>query len=392
MQSRVLIFLFILLLPRTAYTEDRPVASSVTVQNIRHNVYPTHTRVVIDFDKIPEHTIDPPDSQSLSIHFANAVLGGRLKGKPVLLLQGPLTKVEVKEEGQDVIVLLGFKNMSGHQTLLLENPDRLVIDVTHSAEDVLRNDEVAKDQREEKEGDLPPPLLQPPASPPQFQIRTIVVDAGHGGEAPGAVGPTGLAEKDVVLDVALKLARMIEERLHRKVILTRDRDVFIPLSERTRIANDNKADLFVSIHANASRRRAAKGIETYLFGRTTDEAILATAARENETDEAAAKDFQEVILNDLSRDFTLNQALELAHYTQEAFVKTLISEYPTLSLGVKKAPFYVLAHTEMPAILAEISFVSNRVEEGWLRQGHYRKRIAESIFRGIKEYIEEHDR
>jgi N-acetylmuramoyl-L-alanine amidase len=155
------------------------------------------------------------------------------------------------------------------------------------------------------------------------------------------------------------------------------------------MANDQKADLFISIHANASPKRAVQGVETYLFGRATNEAALATAARENATNVQTTQDFQDVILSDLLRDFTLNESLELAHYTQESFAKTLIPQYNTKSLGVKKAPFYVLAHTNMPAILAEISFISNRIEEERLRQSSYREEIAESIFQGIRAYLEE---
>jgi N-acetylmuramoyl-L-alanine amidase len=125
-----------------------------------------------------------------------------------------------------------------------------------------------------------------------------------------------------------------------------------------------------------------------MFGRATDEAALLTAARENATDIKSAQGLQEMVLNDLLRDFVLNESLELAHYTQEAFVNKLIPKYPTLSLGVKKAPFYVLAHTKMPAILAEISFVSNRNEEKLLKTKAYRRKIAEAIFSGIKGYIE----
>ncbi|MBI3598768.1 MAG: N-acetylmuramoyl-L-alanine amidase [Nitrospirae bacterium] len=227
-----------------------------------------------------------------------------------------------------------------------------------------------------------------PPSGSSSEIRTIVIDPGHGGDDTGAIGQMRLRESDVVLDVSIRVTKLLRNRLRKEVIMTRETDIFIPLKDRTELANNKNADLFVSIHANAARRKTARGVETYLFGRATDEQALALAARENATDIKSAQGFQEIILNDLLRDFVLNEALELAHYTQEAFVKTLMPSYPTLSLGVKKAPFYVLAHTKMPAILAEISFVSNRVEEQRLQEGSYRQKIAESIFQGIKGYIE----
>jgi len=182
--------------------------------------------------------------------------------------------------------------------------------------------------------------------------------------------------------------KLIEEKLNKKVLLTRDSDITVPLHDRTNLANDQKVDMFVSIHANASPKRSAQGIETYIFGRATSAAALETAARENATNIETAKNFQDVILNDLLREFTLNESLELAHYTQESFTKKIIPRYNTRSLGVKKAPFYVLAHTKMPAILAEISFISNRIEEERLRQNSYRDDIAESIFQGIYAYLQ----
>ncbi len=382
-RRQVLFVLLALLLPAGVGGES--VSGEVTLDNIRHQVYPTHTRVVMDFNQAPLHTIDrSTDSKSISIHLPNTVLGATLQENPILLLQGALEKIEVKEEEDEGIsVLLTFRDPRAHKAMVLTHPDRLVLDVTHPEV------EGEPDAKEPGRSSALPPQPPPPSLP---KIRTIVIDPGHGGEAPGATGPTGLTEAEVVLDVSLRLTRMIEERLGKKVILTRDRDIFITLQERTEIANTNKADLFVSVHANASRRKSAQGIETYLFGRATDEMALQTAARENATDVKTAQNFQEAILNDLLRDFTINEALELAHYTQDAFVKTLIPEYPTPSLGVKKAPFYVLAHTDMPAILAEISFVSNKIEEKRLRQSHYRRKIAESIFKGIKEYIAEKEK
>jgi len=169
--------------------------------------------------------------------------------------------------------------------------------------------------------------------------------------------------------------------------MTRHDDVFIPLDERTLLDNNKKADLFVSVHDNSSQKRNTQGIEVYLLGRATEENAIAVAARENATSHKDALDLQEVILNDLQRDFTLNQSLEFAHFTQNSFVHNLIPAYPTETLGVKRAPFFVLAHTNMPAILAEISFISNPVEEKRLRNPNYRQKVAEALFIGIKEYI-----
>ncbi len=399
--------LLTLLLPTAANAQDRQDTTRVTVNDVRYHHYATYTRVVMDVDQPPLYNITRvPDSRFLSVHLPNATLGKTLKKRPILLLQGPLEKIEIKEEGlSDVFVLLAFKNPGEHKTMLIENPNRLVLDIVHLPNPIL-NQSVAS--RPTVAMPILPPIVEPPARPPappeplpqelpmqmpaapaSLGIRSIMIDPGHGGNAPGAIGPTGLTEAEVVLAVSLMVKKLIEDRLGIEVFLTRDSDVFIPLQDRTDMANQKKVDLFVSIHANASPKRSAMGIETYLFGHTTDQEVLAIAARENATNIKATEDFQKVILGDLLRDFTINESLELAHYTQEAFVKTLISEYRTKSLGVKKAPFYVLAHTEMPAILAEISFVSNRIEEERLRQNSYRQKVAESIFQGIQAYIEE---
>jgi N-acetylmuramoyl-L-alanine amidase len=380
-----------------------PSPEKTTITSVRYKSYPEYTRVVIDCDRPPLYRVDRLiDSHLISIYFSKAMLGESLLDTPILLLQGSLETLETREEGlNDVAVLLTFKNPGKHKFSALTNPNRLVLDVEKLP------DETPFDTRSEPPSEplTPPSVSSPntpskpsppksPSAPPAFtgtqssEIHTIIIDPGHGGDDTGAIGKKGLTESEVVLDVSLRVTKLLRDKLRKEVIMTRDTDVFIPLKDRTTLANNRNADLFVSIHANASPRRSAHGIETYLFGRATDAQSLAVAARENATDIKSAQGFQEIILNDLLRDFVLNEALELAHYTQNAFVERLIPRYPTASLGVKKAPFYVLAHTKMPAILAEISFVSNTTEEQRLREASYRQTIAESVFQGIKEYIE----
>ncbi|HLG21181.1 MAG TPA: N-acetylmuramoyl-L-alanine amidase [Candidatus Manganitrophaceae bacterium] len=352
--------------------------------NIRHWSYPDYTRVVIDLNRPASYKVSRIHaSEVLSIHLLQTSPGELFRQKRSFSVsEGILKKIEVKREGRnEVKVLLTFKNLGPYKLIPLTDPDRLVIDVS----DVSHPGPAPG----AKEIDLtqvnPPQIILPPLVP--FNIQTIVIDPGHGGKDPGAIGSTGLTEKEVVLDVSLRLKELIQKRLKKRIIMTRDQDVFIPLEERTLVANAKKADLFVSVHANSSPRPLAQGIEIYLLGRATDENAIATAARENATSEKAARDFQEVILNDLEREFNLNESLEFAHYTQNAFVENLIPKYPTVSLGVKQAPFYVLANTNMPAILAEISFISNRLEEKRLRNPSYRQKVAEALFNGIERYL-----
>ncbi len=347
------------------------------VVNIRHAPHPDHTRIVIDLSRPLLYGLAWVSETTLAVDLSPAVLGVTLQEKRILSIQDKfLKKIEIKKgKRNEIILLIDFKSSGEYKVFTLPNPDRLVIDVFLPKPE----DGVVADL---KRGDSTI-LIQPP-----FEIKTIVIDPGHGGKDPGASSRRGLREKDIVLDVALRLKTLLQRELKKKVIMTRSEDVFVSLKDRTELANRKKADLFISIHVNAAPKQHVKGIEIYLLGRATDEGAIATAARENATSEAAALNFQELILNDLERDFTSNASLELAHHTQEALIKHLIPRYPTTALGVKQAPFFVLAHTDMPAILAEISFLSNKIEEKRLRTKRYRQQVAEALYTGIKAYIQ----
>ncbi|MFY9270584.1 MAG: N-acetylmuramoyl-L-alanine amidase [Candidatus Manganitrophaceae bacterium] len=352
------------------------------LSNIRHWVYPDYTRIVIDLSRPATYEVVNPSPTSLLISLSKTILGELFqKQRLIAVREGPLRRIEVRQKERDLIdVLLTFKKIGSHKTIPLSDPDRLVIDVSNTKEDRSQKETSAK------KPDSGPDLAALPPAPP-FAIETIVIDAGHGGKDPGAIGVNGLEEKEVVLDVSLRLRSLIEKKLKKKVILTRDQDLFLSLEERARLAN-GKADLFVSVHANSSPKRQTHGVEIYFLGRASDENAIEVAARENATSREAALNFQEAILNDLQRDFNTNESLEFAHFTEGAFVEELVSHYPTLSLGVKRAPFYVLVNTKMPAILAEISFLTHADEEKRLRNDQYRQKIAESLFKGIERYLD----
>lgn len=359
-----------------------PKPAGAVLSNIRHWAYPDYTRVVIDLDRPALFRVEKSSPTSLTVRLSDAVLGELFKkNRSIAVKDAPLKQIEAKQKEENTVdVVLTFKQLGSHKVIPLSDPDRVVIDVTN----VEKKTVTTRAKGESAEPDVM--ALLPP--PPLFTIKTIMIDPGHGGKDPGAIGVNGLEEKEVVLDVSLRLKKMIEKKLKKKVIMTRDQDVFIPLDERTLMANAQKADLFISVHANASPKRNTQGVEVYFLGRATDDRAIEVAARENATSEKAARDFQEVILNDLERDFNMNASLELAHITEGAFVDHLISKYPTTSLGVKRAPFYVLAHTNMPAILAEISFLTHPAEGKRLRSAAYRQKIAESLFRGIERYLD----
>jgi N-acetylmuramoyl-L-alanine amidase len=219
-----------------------------------------------------------------------------------------------------------------------------------------------------------------------LKIGRIVIDAGHGGHDTGTIGPDGLMEKDLVLDVALRLGRLLETRLGADVIYTRDDDTFIPLETRTAIANQHQADLFISIHANSSSDPEARGVETYYLNFTSDPGALEVAARENAVSEKSI--FQ---LQDLVKKITLKEKIdesrELASDVQQSLYSGLATRHSTLrDRGVKKAPFVVLIGANMPSILAEISFVSNPTDEAKLETPEYRQKIADSLYKGIAKY------
>ncbi|HWX94067.1 MAG TPA: N-acetylmuramoyl-L-alanine amidase [Terriglobales bacterium] len=219
-----------------------------------------------------------------------------------------------------------------------------------------------------------------------LKIGKIVIDPGHGGHDTGTIGPDGLEEKDLVVDVGRRLGKLLETRMGAEVVYTRKDDTFIPLETRTAIANRERADLFVSIHANSSHDSSARGIETYYLNFTSSPDALEVAARENAVSEKSIYE-----LGDLVKKIALKEKIEESHEfatnVQQALHSGLAMKGSGIrDRGVKKAPFIVLIGANMPSILAEISFVSNPTDERKLQTSEYRQRIAESLYRGIAKY------
>ncbi len=220
-----------------------------------------------------------------------------------------------------------------------------------------------------------------------LKIGKIVIDAGHGGHDTGTIGPNGLLEKDVVLDVAKRLGRLLEARLGAEVIYTRQDDTFIPLETRTAIANRERADLFISIHANSSRDSDARGVETYYLNFTSSPEALEVAARENAVSEKSIHELQDLVKKIALKD-KIDESREFAGDVQESLYGGLaLNSAGVRNRGIKKAPFIVLIGANMPSILAEISFVSNPTDERKLETSEHRQRIAESLYRGVSKYV-----
>jgi N-acetylmuramoyl-L-alanine amidase len=373
-----------------------PDASSLwLVRDIRHWSNPSYTRVVIDVDGEVQYRfgrLRNPDR--LYVDLIGAQLAPNLQGRSLDVSDQLLKGVRGGQNQPDVVrVVLDLKTLRDYHVFTMSDPYRLVIDIkgTAGGTTVLHPLPPPSPRQEVSEAQRPRARATPPAMPKNLSSAReprwhVVIDAGHGGKDPGAIGPSGLMEKDVVLDMAKRLRDLMQQGLQWRVTLTRDADVFIPLEERTAIANAKAADLFVSIHANAAERPDAQGIETYFLDLGTDEQSMRVAARENATTLSKVSALQ-VILRDLLMTSKRNESSLLAGSVQQALVQAPGGGKTGRDLGVKHAPFLVLMGAEMPSILVETGFVSNPAEERRLADPKYRAQAARAIFEGIKEYF-----
>ncbi len=251
-------------------------------------------------------------------------------------------------------------------------------------------------------GSAKPDLVQPATAPQPtrdgqstltrtlgLKIGRIVIDAGHGGHDTGTIGPTGLMEKDLCLDVALRLGKIIQQKLPgADIVYTRSDDTFIPLEERTHIANEAKADLFISIHANSSPDHGARGVETYYLNLRGSPEAMAVAARENAVSQDGIHDLEDVVKR-ITRTEKIDESKELAEDVQDSLSRRIQkTARPVKNRGVRKAPFVVLIGADMPSILTEISFLSNPADEQLLKKPEHRQRVAEGLYQGMETYLE----
>ncbi len=286
-----------------------------------------------------------------------------------------------KNDSSITRVVFDLTTESSYMITSLENPFRIVIDFS-------------KGKRRFVDGGKAPSASNTliKVQPRKYKRKPalIVIDPGHGGRDPGAIGPSGLKEKTVTLAIARKLKASLERKYGYRVVLTRNSDRFIELDERTVIANSMKADLFVSIHVNSSPYRSARGLETYFLSPARSKDELATAARENmiaaHSDNPVENDLA-YIMSDLSSTRKVNDSVMLAKSVQSHMVKGMRANYRGIKdKGVKQAMFYVLWRASMPSVLVETSFISNKEEERLLRNALYIEKLAESIARGVSTY------
>lgn len=372
-----------------------------SISQIGHWSTDTYTRVVINVDR--ETPFEPHFLKAgmvegapprLYVDIKGAIVDRNLEMPPIE--KGLLEDIRFARNTLDTVrVVLYIKSFNDYKVFSLHDPFRIVMDIYGNEKNNVPPK--PKDSEEEKTLAGLPKLDGKDISTLRgalgLKVRTVVIDPGHGGHDPGAIGPRGLKEKNVTLAIAKALKNKMEQ-IGRdfgitRVILTREDDRFIPLEERTGIAKREHADLFISIHCNAARDSDARGIETYILSFTNDPESLAVAARENVTTTKGISDLRDIIKNYLLNS-KIDESKRLATHVQTAITTGLAKEYQTVNdKGIKKAPFIVLIGADVPSILVETSFITNRREEEKLRNPQYINEIADGILRGIRLYSTE---
>ncbi len=371
---------------------------------IRYWSNPGYTRIVLDVSseaRFSAHYLVPDPNEGnhprLYVDIEKTGLDESLK-EPTIVGDGLLRQIRTGLPQSDTVrVVLDLDSLGDYKVFPLVDPWRIVIDIAgdKTAPDLKRHETEISALPESGSDAIAnvlkdAPRTQPPLHIPSVSsittLRRIVVDAGHGGKDPGAVGPSGVLEKDVTLEMAKELAKALTKQLGCEVILTRSTDVYLPLEERTAIANKVGADLFVSLHANANKNRKAYGIETYYLNFSKNDKAAAVAARENGTSLKQVSDL-ELILFDLMANAKINESSRLATVIQENLVQHISKKYSDVrDLGVRQGPFYVLLGATMPSVLVETAFISHPREEKRLTSSAYQKSAAHAIALAIKEY------
>jgi N-acetylmuramoyl-L-alanine amidase len=387
--------------------------AEVSIDNVRYWESQRSVRVVVDMNGEPSFSQgevqDPP---RVFVDIENSRVGPSLEQRALPVESVMLENIRVGQYDSDTVrVVLDLVQLSNVTTFTLRDPNRLVIDVLGSydrpataaplpvpepAPELLTAvaDKTAPEPEEEEvvaevrnERTLSP--AQPPESGDQSLIRSlglkvarVVIDPGHGGRDTGTIGPSGLTEKALVLDIAQRLKERIESELDAEVVLTRDDDSFVPLETRTAMANQAEADLFLSIHANASNTQSIRGFETYFLNFSTTREGSEIAARENAASAQSISELQDIVSKIILRD-KVDESREFATHMQRALATT-----PDFGKdrGVKQAPFVVLIGANMPSILAEVSFISNPDDERLLKGTQRREQITDALFEGVRSY------
>ncbi len=411
-------------LPKTMISSSRENKLSYVLP-VKYWSSDSYTRVVIMAsapvnykEVLLKETKDTP--RRLYIDFKKSYIEPQYRA-PVPIEDGLLRRIRTGQFSPDTVrVVLDIESIGSYKIFSLPDPFRVVIDVRSKALDIADSSPVniAKSQqknlkprtgteaqvvilRDNKKiavensssgkdatvENIPQTKTLSLAQQLGLGVRKIVIDPGHGGKDPGAMA-FGMKEKDIVLNIARKLAPVLERELGCEVLLTREKDSFIPLEERTAIANTENADLFVSLHINAHPSEKVRGLETYYLNLTTNAEAMRVAARENATSTHQMSDLQD-ILSDILKNSKINESSRLAQQVHNSILSEAeIKGYTNIkNLGVKQAPFYVLIGAQMPAILIEIAFISNKQDAKNLQDPVFVKMLTEEIADGIRDYV-----
>lgn len=372
-----------------------PSSDKAALTGLRFLSWNNYTRVMIDLSHDAKFEVrqlkeDParkmPARVYVDIHGARMGMAWK---EPIPVEDGLLRQVRVGQYSEDVVrVVLDMTHLGAHNAFVLPDPYRLVIDVY--GQNVM-NRAALKEPAPKSDVPARKPAARGVKAAPQPAsaangLRKIVLDPGHGGKDPGAIGAGGITEKEIVLNIAQKLAVKLRREMGVEVVLTRTDDRFVALEDRTALANAEDADLFISLHTNASSNSEARGIETYYLDNTTDEAAIRLAARENATSRRNISDLQ-FILSDMMQSMKQEDSIALAHRLQGSLVEGMNRVMSDVKdLGVKQALFYVLVGARMPSVLVEMFFITNRIEGRAMTQQKYQDAMVEALFHGIQKY------
>ena len=386
MKKNLLLTLAFLLLSMFSLSFSSQKDTRVEIYDLRHFTHPTFTRVVVDIGALREyspHELPSPDRIFVDIY--QAKLNPILHKKTYLVRNDYINQIRIAQKTPStvrVVVDLDFTKIKRFQVWPAFDPFRIVIDI-YPIESIQAApaEKPPQPARPTKEGYSMARQLG-------LGIQRIVIDPGHGGKDPGTIGKSGTMEKMIVLDICKRLKKLLDTNDSLEVIMTRETDIYVPVENRTVIANQQQADLFVSVHANSNPSKRRSGVETFYLNFSHDPSVIETAALENAT---STKNLSEMrsILEKIAKNSKVLESKELAHDIQENLVRALQKQHKDVKdLGYKGGPFWVLIGADTPSVLVEVSYLSNAKEEIRLKDTQYRQNIAQGIYSGIKEYIQ----
>ncbi|MFC1884646.1 N-acetylmuramoyl-L-alanine amidase [Thermodesulfobacteriota bacterium] len=403
-KAKIMLDKLAVILSKTADVKGRtvkepPSPGLANIRSVRHWSSTAYTRVVVDLDrpvKYDHHLLaaDPDQRKPRRLYLD---LQGTLVRpdveKNIVIKDGLLRRARAGQNSSDTVrIVLDMVSVGEYKVFHLHDPFRIVADVKRVGDSIIeKSDEKKEPIGKHVEKATGPETSASLARQLGLNVKTIVIDPGHGGKDPGCHLGSRVEEKDIVLSISKILANKIKTKIGCDVFLTRKNDVFLPLERRTAIANMKKADLFISLHVNAHKDRRIRGIETYFLNMATNKRAVMLAARENATSQKNISDLQ-TILNDLMLNSKIHESSRLAKKVQSGMISEARRTYKYVKdLGVKQAPFYVLIGAQMPSILVEVGFLTNSTEKKRLASKLYLEKIAEGIAKGISSYIKSID-